>query len=61
VTGGVKTYQALDLDGDPLTTGDLGITACKVLPIIIDVWWSGAGGNFNSLQYRYTFYRKAGT
>lgn len=56
-----KNYIDLDFDANPGTTGDLGIAACQVLPVIIDVWWRGAGGNFNSLQYRYTFYRKNGT
>jgi type II secretion system protein I len=51
-----KIYADLDLDAVPTTTGDLLITACKILPVIIDVWWKGADGKFNSLQYRYTFY-----
>jgi len=55
-----RNYIPLDLDGngENATTGDLTIGQLKILPVIVEVYWSGVGGKMTSLQYRYTFYRK---
>ena len=54
-----KTYVDLDLDAsggiNPL---GVGITACSILPVTIEVFWSGVSGPLNVLRYQYTFYRK---
>jgi len=54
-----KNYIDLDLDasGTP-TGGGLGIAACKIMPVIVEVLWKGVAGRVNVLRYRYTFYRK---
>jgi type II secretory pathway pseudopilin PulG len=54
-----KVYIDLDLDANGTASGALPITACKILPVIVEVLWSGVSGPVNVLRYRYTFYRKS--
>jgi prepilin-type N-terminal cleavage/methylation domain-containing protein len=53
-----RVYHDLDLDANGLIGGTLPIASCKILPVIVEVLWSGVSGPVNVLRYRYTFYRK---
>jgi len=53
-----KVYSDLDLDANGAASGALPIASCKILPVIVEVLWSGVSGPVNVLRYRYTFYRK---
>lgn len=70
VSGGVKTFVDMDLNGKGGNAesagagGTLVLTEIKLLPVIIEVIWKGTAGPVSGnkgntyLQYRYTFFRK---
>jgi prepilin-type N-terminal cleavage/methylation domain-containing protein len=54
-----RTYIDLDLDSKGTYGSSLGISVCNVMPVIVEVLWSGVSGPINVLRYRYTFYKKS--